>query len=184
MAPSRPGADLLWFRLLLAAWVLMKKSLNTVFLQRGPSPRSRYADVRTRTALGLLAVVLFLDRGGWGWISSSPLVVQTHPLVGSDAFWMTRPIPPVTLMLSKVVLLSALFLVVRTLSDIAIMAAYDLPAGWMHREGRRRDHPHERRCGCSRSSAGAVVTRTLAGVSLISGAAVAVAGALPRHRPA
>ena len=61
------------------------------------------------------------------------LVVHAHPLVGSDAFWMTRPIPPVTLMLSKVVLLSALFLVVRTLSDIAIMAAYDLPAGWIAR---------------------------------------------------
>jgi hypothetical protein len=32
------------------------------------------------------------------------LVVQAHPVVGSDAFWMTRPIPPRTLPASKLVL--------------------------------------------------------------------------------
>ena len=98
------------------------------------------------------------------------LVVHAHPLVGSDAFWMTRPIPPVTLMLSKIVLLSALFPVARTLGDIAIMAIYDLPAGWIARVA--AETILTRAMWLLALMAGAVVTRTLAGVGLIWGTAL------------
>ena len=41
-----------------------------------------------------------------------PAGVQTHPLVGSDAFWMTRPIPPGTRLVSKTVLLGTVIIAV------------------------------------------------------------------------
>ena len=56
-----------------------------------------------------------------------PLVVQTHPLVGSDAFWMTRPIPPRTLLASKLILLAALIVVVPAACEVALMIAYKIP---------------------------------------------------------
>ena len=140
--------------------------LNTVFTGVRPVLA---ADPRLLTAVELLGTVLFFTR--WlGMIVLVALVVQTHPLVGSDAFWMTRPIPPVTLMLSKFVLLSALFLVVRTLGDIAIMAIYDLPAGWIARVA--SETILTRTMWLLALMAGAVVTRTLAGVGLIWGAAL------------
>ncbi len=115
-------ADVRRFRLLLAAWVLMEV-LNTVFTAVQPALA---ADVRTRTALGLLAVVLFLTR--WlGLIFIVPLVVQTHPLVGSDAFWMTRPIPPRALLASKVLLLGTTFVLVSALCEVVLMAACRVP---------------------------------------------------------
>lgn len=56
------------------------------------------------------------------------LVVQTHPLVGSDAFWMTRPIPPRTLLASKLVLLGLAMIAAPVLFEIVLMAAYKVPA--------------------------------------------------------
>src|SRR6185295_906303 len=56
------------------------------------------------------------------------LVVQTHPLVGSDAFWMTRPIPPRTLLASKLVLLGLAMVAVPVLAELVLMAAYHVPA--------------------------------------------------------
>jgi len=56
-----------------------------------------------------------------------PLVVQTHPLVGSDAFWMTRPIPPRTLLASKLILLAAAIVVVPAACEVALMIAYKVP---------------------------------------------------------
>ena len=56
-----------------------------------------------------------------------PLVVQTHPLVGSDAFWMTRPIPPRTLLASKLILLVAVIVVIPVACELALMAAYKVP---------------------------------------------------------
>jgi hypothetical protein len=56
-----------------------------------------------------------------------PLVVQTHPLVGSDAFWMTRPIPPRVLLASKLILLAGVMVVVPVACEVALMIAYKVP---------------------------------------------------------
>jgi hypothetical protein len=56
------------------------------------------------------------------------VVVQTHPLVGSDAFWTTRPIPPRSLLASKLVLLGVLTVVAPAFARAALMAAYGVPA--------------------------------------------------------
>ena len=107
------------FRLLLAAWVLIEIA-DTVFT--GVQPLLP-ADPRTSTAIGLLAMLLFFAR--WlGMIVIVALVVQTHPLVGSDAFWMTRPISPRALFASKVLLLSTTFLAIPALCEVVLMAAF------------------------------------------------------------
>ena len=93
-------ADVRRFRLLLAAWVLIEV-LSTVFTGVRPVLD---ADPRTMTAVespGNRAVPDAMARDD----RLLALVVQTHPLVGSDAFWMTRPIPPRALLASKILLL-------------------------------------------------------------------------------
>ena len=117
-------ADVRRFRLLLAAWVLIEV-LSTVFTGVRPVLD---ADPRTMTAVGLLGTVLFLTR--WlGMIAIVALVVQTHPLVGSDAFWMTRPIPPRALLASKVLLLGTTFIAVPALCEAVLMTACLVPVG-------------------------------------------------------
>jgi hypothetical protein len=115
-------ADVRRFRLLLAGWVLIEV-LNTIFT--GVRPLLAF-DPRMLTAVELLRTVLFLTR--WlGMIVIAALVVQTHPLVGSDAFWMTRPIPPRALFASKIVLLGATFVVVPAVCEAVLMAACRFP---------------------------------------------------------
>lgn len=119
-------ADVRRFRLLLAIWMLIQ-IMDAVF--RGVRP-ALAADPRLATAADLLATVLFLTR--WlGLIVIVPLVVQTHPLVGSDAFWMTRPIPWRALFASKVVLLGTTFVAVPAVCELALMLACRVPVAEM-----------------------------------------------------
>jgi hypothetical protein len=115
-------ADLRRFRLLLAGWLLIEV-LNTIFTGVQPVLDP---EPRMMTALGLLAMVLFLTR--WlGLIVIVALVVQTHPLVGSDAFWMTRPIAPRALLASKILLLATTFVVGPALCVGILMAVLRVP---------------------------------------------------------
>ncbi len=117
-------ADVRRFRVLLAAWVLIEIA-DTVFT--GVQPLLT-GDSRASMTIGLLAMVLFFTR----WLGMAvivALVVQTHPLVGSDAFWMTRPIPPRVLFASKVLLLATAFLAVPALCAVVLMAAFRVPIG-------------------------------------------------------
>lgn len=57
-----------------------------------------------------------------------PLVVQAHPAVGTDAFWMTRPIPPRTLFASKTVLLATLTVLVPCAARLVLMLWIHVPA--------------------------------------------------------
>jgi hypothetical protein len=52
------------------------------------------------------------------------MIVQAYPLVGSTAFWMTRPIPPGVLLGSRLLLVGALFILVPALFDALLMALY------------------------------------------------------------
>ncbi len=57
------------------------------------------------------------------------LIVQEQPLVGTNAFWMTRPIPPRALLAAKVVLVSATMVLAPVLAEVVLMIVYDVPAG-------------------------------------------------------
>ena len=84
------------------------------------------ADPRLMTAIDVMGTVLLLTR--WlGLFLIVPLVVQTHPLVGSDAFWMTRPIPWRALFASKIILLGTTFVAVPALCEVVLMLAFRVP---------------------------------------------------------
>jgi hypothetical protein len=55
------------------------------------------------------------------------LVVQEHPLVGTTAFWMTRPIPPRALLAAKLIVLFAAVVVAPVIAEIILMAVYKVP---------------------------------------------------------
>jgi hypothetical protein len=115
-------ADLRRFRLLLAIWVLVQ-IVDTVVTGVRPSID---ADPRLMSMIDALGAVLFLTR--WlGLFLIVPLVVQAHPLVGSDAFWMTRPIPWRALLASKIVLLATTLVAVPALSEVVLMLVYRVP---------------------------------------------------------
>ena len=56
-----------------------------------------------------------------------PLVVQGDAAVGSDVFWMTRPISPRSLFAQKLALLFAALAVLPVAADCVLMAAYGVP---------------------------------------------------------
>jgi hypothetical protein len=71
----------------------------------------------------------------FGWVSQFllasvlvPLIMHTHPAVGTTGFWMTRPFPPATLAGSKLLLLSVIFIGVPAVCDIVTMLVYRVPA--------------------------------------------------------
>lgn len=55
------------------------------------------------------------------------MIVQTYPLVGSTAFWMTRPIPPGVLLGSRLLVIGLLFIAVPALFDAVLMALHHVP---------------------------------------------------------
>lgn len=110
-------ADVRRFRLLLAAWIAIVVLDAAV---TGVQPLVA-ADQRLSWTIALLATVLFLAR--WlGMAMIAALVVQADPLVGSNAFWMTRPIPPRTLLASKLLLLWTALIAVQVIAQATLMA--------------------------------------------------------------
>ena len=115
-------ADARRFRVLLALWVLVV-IVETVFRAVRPT----FVDERQLSMMfNLLATMLFATR--WlGMVLIVALVVQTHPLVGSDAFWMTRPISWRVLLASKMALLVTTLVAVPTVAELALMVACRVP---------------------------------------------------------
>jgi hypothetical protein len=73
--------------------------------------------------LGLLTALVWT--GGLlvmlGFIAQA---VQAHPLVGTTAFWMTRPIPPRTLLAAKLVFLGIVMVLVPVFAEIVLMVVH------------------------------------------------------------
>jgi hypothetical protein len=74
------------------------------------------ADVRVLNLVGVAGTLLWLTELLLLFVLIA-LVVQAHPLVGSDAFWMTRPIPPSTLLASKLALLGILIVAAPAIAE-------------------------------------------------------------------
>lgn len=120
------ATDLRRHRLLLLAWVAVVVLASTL---KGVNPVLD-GNVALRSTMGLVATLLELTQFLLAALLV-PLVIQTHALVGSTAFWMTRPIPPVSLLASKALLLSGAIVVLPVLAEIGVMAAYHVPADQM-----------------------------------------------------
>ncbi len=117
------ASDARRFRLAVALWLAVAgASAATAYAM----PRLAW-DSRNAEAIALASTLLGLA-GALLSCALIPLVVQTHPAVGTDAFWMTRPVPAGTLVLSKVALVGVLFLGVPVAFAVPLMIAHRVPA--------------------------------------------------------
>lgn len=115
------ATDLRRHRLLLGAWLAIVIATTTL-----AGARPLLAVEGLRPSVGILGSLLSLTQFLL-LLVLIPAVVQTHPLVGSDAFWMTRPIPPATLLVGKLVLLGVATIVLPMVAEAIPMAAYAVP---------------------------------------------------------
>ena len=122
------AADVRRHRWLLGMWLVVLVA-SAVLQGSRPLLAAQPAVANTLALLtGLLMVVRLLLR-----VLLTVLVVQTHPLVGSDAFWLTRPIPPLMLMLAKSIVLGVFLVLAPVAAETVLMSTYSVPPGQMVR---------------------------------------------------
>jgi hypothetical protein len=119
--PHLIAADIRRFRLLIIGMVLLMVSVAVLEGVR-PVVGTAVASVElVRSLLSVASNVLALVLVA--------LVIHADALVGSDAFWMTRPINPWALLASKALLLGAVMIAVPVLCEAGLLAVYGVPAG-------------------------------------------------------
>jgi hypothetical protein len=156
------GADARLFRVQILGWLLLEVLVTAtqVFL---PSLAASEALNTGASVLSFTAQILA--------IVLTVVIVQTHPLVGTDAFWMTRPIPRSTLLASKLTLLGTLMIGIPVGCDIAQMVIAHVPAGEMARVAAQTALLDALWLGVV--MAGAAMTASLARFAALVGAAIA-----------
>jgi len=119
------ASDVRQFRLPIMAWLLTVTVVTAMTAVRssGPDPFMANPLVVIRELLWIVQVILL--------VVLVPLIVQAHPLVGSDAFWMTRPIPSSTLLAAKTLLLGLLTVAAPVAAKIMLMLFHHVPAADM-----------------------------------------------------
>lgn len=157
--------DVRRFRWLIAAWIALV-SLSAVL--QGLTPVLDVAGGH-EGPVQLAVVLLLLARLVLG-ATLVARIIQAHPLVGTTAFWMTRPIPAGALMTSRVVLLAVLLVVIPALADAALMAAYHVPPAYMVRS--LIDAALMRAAGATFVAGVAAFTATLGRFAVVSAAFV------------
>lgn len=115
--------DVRRFRLMLSVWLLLVAA-NALHDGVWPSMAVAMEAQRTVAVTGNLLGMIQL-------LFSMVLIAQIvheHALVGTNAFWMTRPIPPHALLAAKLILLTVAFIVVPAIAEIMLMITYGVPA--------------------------------------------------------
>jgi hypothetical protein len=110
---------------LIVAWLAIVATLTALDII-GPG----LASVRAQETLSVVRGLLGATRNLL-LVLLVVLAVQMHPLVGTEAFWMTRPIPPLTLLRTKILLLWSAVTLVLVLAEVMAMAAYGVSARTM-----------------------------------------------------
>lgn len=98
-------------------------------------------------------------------------VVQTHALVGTSAFWMTRPFPPRMLLASKAALLGVVAVVVPMMIEVIRMMAHGVP--WTAQVGVAIDTTLSHAFLLALLMLGAAVTASMSRFLLMVGGALA-----------
>lgn len=109
-------------RWILALWTSVVVAYTVLvglrpFASVDPSARESFAVADSILWLAMMLI-------SFGLVS---LVIHAHPTVGSDAFWMTRAIPPGSLLASKLVLISLSLLAVPSVADAVLLATHQMP---------------------------------------------------------
>lgn len=115
--------DVRRFRILLSLWLTLVAASAVL---EGAWPGMAVA-MAARQTMGISGNLLAIAEVLFSVVFIA-LVVQEHPLVGTTAFWMTRPFPPRILLASKVVLLSGAVVVAPVAAEVMLMIVYDVPA--------------------------------------------------------
>jgi hypothetical protein len=159
-------ADMRQFRWPLAVWLLL------VVLDAGMAAfrPSLGADdelyANSAIVTGLLWWALQI-----GTLLLVPMIVQSHPAVGTDAFWMTRPVHPLAIFVSKIVLLGVTTVLLYCAARLVLMVW----VGVLAREALlvSLDTAIRSAAWLALLMAGAVVTVNLPRFALLCGAAIA-----------
>ena len=117
------GHDVYRLRFALVVWLVLIAAVTVV---DGARPMLA-GDRGVREAVAILGSVLWLAKLLIGFALVS-FVIHNHPAVGTDAFWMTRPVPPRLLALSKILLVAAVLVVVPATAEAVLLAAYRVPS--------------------------------------------------------
>jgi ABC-2 type transport system ATP-binding protein len=115
-------ADVGRLRFVLAIWLVLVAANRVV--EGGGALFA--ADPNLRESFAVLASVLWLAELLLAFVLVS-LVVHAHPTVGSDAFWLTRPIPRRLVLTSKLSLLTTALVVVPAIADAVLLATHNVP---------------------------------------------------------
>jgi hypothetical protein len=83
------------------------------------------AKPQVASALGIVGTVLWYAQMLLTFAIVS-LVIHADAAVGTDAFWMTRPIAPRVLLIAKGLVLGTTLVIVPALARVAVMLAYDV----------------------------------------------------------
>jgi hypothetical protein len=115
--------DVKRFQVLLSLWLLI---VAAGALLEGAWPGLAVAMVARQT-VGITGNLLALVEVLFS-IVFVVLVVQEHSLVGTTAFWMTRPIPRGALLAAKLIFLTTAVIVAPVIAEVILMVVYDVPA--------------------------------------------------------
>jgi hypothetical protein len=110
-------------RFLIATWLVVVIASAIV---TGVRPLVA-ADPSLRESMAVVSSLLWLTTLLFTFAMVS-FIVHGHPAVGSDAFWMTRPIRPSSLLASKVILAGLTLVVAEAITDAILLAANKMPA--------------------------------------------------------
>jgi hypothetical protein len=116
--------DLRQFRWPILLWIVLVVA-ETILIASRPALG---ADARLYANAGMLLGLLW-----WasqiGMLLLVPLIVHEHAAVGTDAFWMTRPMPAPVVFASKVLLLGVVTVLLLCAVRLALMLWIGVPAG-------------------------------------------------------
>ena len=115
--------DMRRFRLLLLLWLLLVAASAVL---EGAWPAIAVA-MSARNTVGITGNLLAVAEVFFSIVLVT-LVVQEHALVGTSAFWMTRPIPRAALLSAKLVLLIAAIVLAPVVAEIVLMRVYGVSA--------------------------------------------------------
>jgi hypothetical protein len=110
-------------RLLLVAWALTVVLANAI---DGFGPMFQL-DAKSEHLVGFLRGLLSLLHVLLMVITVS-LLFHKHPAVGSDAFWLTRPIPVGAVLTAKALIVAIAFVLLPAVCETVLMVTYSVPA--------------------------------------------------------
>jgi len=117
------AGDVHRFRWLLVLWL----SIEVVAATLDAVQPTLAATQRLFDVIGVVTSLLWVAE----WllmIVLIPIIIQADPLVGTDAFWMTRPVPPRRLLAAKALLLWIAIACVPIAIEAVVMAVFRVPA--------------------------------------------------------